>query len=71
MAIPVVPNQFQVGKNKIVHKLTKATFSFEPGDTGFKSIDWANVAETPASGKDYRREDLVRVAQQLLTKLPK
>jgi hypothetical protein len=30
MVAPVVPNQFEVGKNKIVHKPTKAAFSFKP-----------------------------------------
>jgi hypothetical protein len=29
MATPVVPSQFAVGKHKIVHKPTKATFSFD------------------------------------------
>jgi hypothetical protein len=33
MATPVVPSQFAVGKNKIVHKPTKATFSFDTGHT--------------------------------------
>jgi len=27
MVAPVVPNQFEVGKNKIVHKPTKATLA--------------------------------------------
>jgi hypothetical protein len=29
MVAPVVPSQFEVGKNKIVHKPTKAAFSFD------------------------------------------
>jgi hypothetical protein len=29
MAMPVVPSQFEVGKNRIIHKPTMATFSFE------------------------------------------
>ena len=33
MATPVVPNQFAVGKNRIIHKPTTATFSFETGHT--------------------------------------
>jgi hypothetical protein len=40
MATPVVPNQFAVGKNRIIHKPTTATFSFETGHTTFKSINW-------------------------------
>jgi len=39
MATPVVPNQFAVGKNRIVHKPTAAIFSFDTGDTTFKSVD--------------------------------
>jgi hypothetical protein len=71
MPIPVVPNQFQVGKNKILHKPTKATFNFDTGNAAFRSIDWGLAVEQPATAKDYRREDVARVAQQLLTKLPK
>jgi hypothetical protein len=40
MATPVVPSQFAVGKNRIIHKPTTATFSFETGQTTFKSINW-------------------------------
>ncbi|TMK03758.1 MAG: hypothetical protein E6G74_03815 [Alphaproteobacteria bacterium] len=71
MATPVVPNQFAVGKNRIIHKPTAATFSFDTGDTTFKSIDWGRVDEQRSSGLDYRKDDIVRVAQQLLMKLPR
>jgi hypothetical protein len=71
MVTPVVPNQFQVGKNKIVHKATGSTFNFDTGKATFKSVDWGSVSEEPAAGKGYRRDDLLRVAQQLLTKLPR
>jgi hypothetical protein len=70
MATPVVPNQFAVGKNTIVHKPTRATFSFETGHTAFKSIDWGG-AEQRSSALDYRKDDIIRVAQQLLSKLPR
>jgi len=43
MAAPVVPNQFTVGKNRIIHKPTTATFSFETGHTTFKSISWGRA----------------------------
>ena len=71
MATPVVPNQFAVGKNKIIHKPTTATFSFETGQTTFKSIDWGRADEQLSSGQNYRKDDIVRVAQQLLSKLPR
>jgi len=71
MATPVVPNQFAVGKNRIIHKPTTATFSFDTGDTTFKSIDWGRADEQRSSGPDYRKDDIVRVAQQLLMKLPR
>ena len=35
MAAPIVPSQFAVGKNKIIHKPTAATFSFDTGHTTF------------------------------------
>jgi hypothetical protein len=71
MATPVVPNQFAVGKNRIIHKPTTATFSFETGQTTFKSIDWGRADEQRSSGLDYRKDDIMRVAQQLLSKLPR
>jgi len=45
MATPVVPNQFTVGKNRIVHKPTTAIFSFETGRTTFKSVNWGRADE--------------------------
>jgi hypothetical protein len=71
MAVPVVPNQFAVGKSKIVHKPTSATFSFDPGQTVIKSIDWGGAEKQGTTGPVYRKEDIVRVAQQLLNKLPR
>jgi hypothetical protein len=71
MATPVVPNQFTVGKNRIVHKPTTAIFSFETGRTTFKSVDWGRADEQPSSGLVYRKDDIMRVAQQLLSKLPR
>ena len=65
----LVPSQFAVGKNRIIHKPTTATFSFEAGRTTFKSINWAD--EQLSSGLDYRKDDIIRVAQQLLSRLPK
>jgi hypothetical protein len=71
MVKPVVPNQFELGKNKIVHKPTKATFSFKMGDASFKSVNWGRLSEPLATGQDYRKDDVMRVAQQLLNKLPR
>ena len=71
MVAPVVPNQFEVGKNKIVHKPTQATFSFDPGQTTFKSVDWGRAGERLSTGQDYRQDDVMRVARQLLSKLPR
>ena len=71
MAAPVAPSQFEVGKNKIVHKPTKAIFSFDTGHTTFKSVNWGRAGEQFSSGQDYRKDDVMRVAQQLLTKLPR
>ena len=71
MATPVVPSQFTVGKNKIVHKPTMATFSFDTGHTTFKSVNWGRAGEQLSTGQDYRKDDVMRVAQQLLSKLPR
>jgi hypothetical protein len=71
MPTPVVPNQFSVGKNQIVHKPTRATFRFDTGQTTFKSVDWEGAGEQRSAGPDYRKEDIMRVAQQLLGKLPR
>jgi hypothetical protein len=50
MVAPVVPSQFAVGKNKIVHRPTTATFGFETGRTTFKSINWGRADEQLSSG---------------------
>jgi len=71
MVTPVVPNQFEVGKNKIVHKPTKATFNFDRGNTTFKSVNWGPADEQLSSGQDYRKDAVMRVAQHLLNKLPR
>jgi hypothetical protein len=66
MVAPVVPSQFEVGKNKIVHKPTKAAFSFDTGHTTFKSVNWGRAGEPLSNGQNYRKDDVMRVAQQLL-----
>jgi hypothetical protein len=71
MAAPVVPSQFAVGKNRIIHKPTRATFGFDKSHTTFKSINWGHAGEQLSSGTDYRKDDIIRVAQQLLSKLPR
>ena len=71
MVTPVVPSQFALGKNKIVHKPTAATFSFDTGDTTFKTVHWGRVSEQPPSSSDFRKDDIIRVAQQLLSRLPR
>ena len=67
MATPVVPSQFAVGKSRIIHGPTIATFGFETGHTTFKSINWGREDEQLSSGL-YRKDDIIRVAQQLLSK---
>jgi hypothetical protein len=71
MVTPVVPNQFSLGKNKIVHKPTNATFSFDTGQTAFKSVEWGRLSEQPSAGAAYRKDDVLRVAQQLLSRVPR
>ena len=71
MATPVVPSQFTVGKNRIIHKPTTATFSFQTGHTTFRSINWGRADEQLSSGLAYRKDDIIRVTQQLLSKLPR
>ena len=71
MVMPVVPNQFEVGKSKIVHKPTQATFNFDAGDTFFKSVNWGRAGQQSSTSQDYRKDDVMRVAGQLLRKLPR
>jgi hypothetical protein len=71
MVTPVVPSQFPVGKNRIIHKPTTATFGFGTGNTTFKSINWGRADEQLSSDLDSRKDDIIRVAQQLLSKLPR
>ena len=69
MATPVVTRQFALGKNMITRRPTAATFSFETGHTTFKSIDWGRAEEQTSSGPQYRKDDIIRVAQRLLSRL--
>jgi hypothetical protein len=71
MATAVVASQFAVGKNRIVHKPTVASFSFDTRHNTFKSINWGRAGDPLASGHSYRKDDIIRVAQQLLSKLPR
>jgi hypothetical protein len=71
MPMPVVPNQFEVGKNKLVHKPTRASFSFDKGKTNFKSVDWGSAGAEPATDRSFRKEDVMRVAQQILDRIPR
>ena len=71
MRTPIVPNQFELGKNKMVHKPTAATLLFDTGDTIFKSVSWGRAGEQLDGGQEYRKEDFMRVAQQLLVKIPR
>jgi hypothetical protein len=71
MVKPVVPNQFEVGKNEIVHKPTRTTFNFDTGDTVFKSVKWGSAGAQSSTDEDYRKDDVMRVAQHLLSKLPR
>src|SRR5262249_45290606 len=67
MATPVVPNQFAVGKNRIIHKPTTATFSFETGHTTFKSINWGRADEQlswPKLPQRRHHTDCAAVAEQ-------
>jgi hypothetical protein len=61
MATPVVPSQFAVGKNRIIHKPTTATFSFDTGHTTFKSFNW---------GRAERRFDKAIIEQRRLRAIP-
>jgi hypothetical protein len=71
MAAPIVPSQFEVGKNKIVHKPTRATFIIDKNHSAFNSVDWGRAGEEEGAGPTYRKEDILRVAQQLLSRIPR
>jgi hypothetical protein len=71
MAAPVVPSQVAVGKNRIIHKPTTTTFSFDTGHPSFKRINWGRADQQLSSGTAYRKDHIIRVAQQLLGKLPR
>ena len=71
MASPVLPSQFTVRRNRIVHKPSAASFTFDTNHNTFKSINWGHADEQLSSGTAYRKDDIIRVAQQLLGKLPR
>jgi hypothetical protein len=71
MATPVVPSQFAVGKNRIIHKPTTATFSFETELYHLQEHQLGACGRATIIWPTYRRDDIIRVAQQLLSKLPR
>jgi hypothetical protein len=71
MAAPVVA-QSVCGRQEQNHsQATTAMLSFETGHTTFKSTNWGRADEQLPSGLDYRKADTIRVAHQLLSKLPR
>jgi hypothetical protein len=65
-----VPSQFAVGKNRIIHKPTTATFSFEtaipPSRASIGDVRTNNYHLAYITERGHQR-----VAQQLLSKLPR
>src|SRR5262245_10751895 len=68
MATPVVPNQLSA---KTEYGAADASRPRRRGERTFKSINWGRAGEPLASGLNYRKDDIIRVAQQLLSKLPR
>jgi hypothetical protein len=64
MATPVVPSQFAVGKNRIIHKPTTATFSFE---TGQPRLWRGRSRRTRSSAESRRASDICRQVRRLTT----
>ena len=46
----------------------KVELNFDTGNTTFKSVNWGRAGEKLSSGPNYRKDDIMRVAQQLLSR---
>jgi hypothetical protein len=63
-----------VGNRVRMRRLMLKMSQTKLGDTGhttFKSINWGRADEPLSSGQAYRKDDIIHVAQQLLSKLPR
>jgi hypothetical protein len=65
---PVSRDQFEWEDNRLVHKPTNARFawSYPNGESESYTLNWGSAGDRLSNGEDYDREDVVRVAKELL-----
>lgn len=66
----VTEDQFQVDENEVVHRPTGARWTAYPGRPEPHLCSAGMLGSLLPSGEDYRREDVERVALQLLAARP-
>ena len=64
----VTQEQFESKENEVVHKPTGARFTAYKGIAQPHIVNWGRCGEVLASGEDYDREDVQRVAVTLLAR---
>lgn len=68
MKTPVKRDDFEIRDNEVVHKPTGARFSAYPGSKATKSVNWGRADEVLESGANYDRDEILRCAEELLSK---
>jgi len=65
---PVSRDQFEWDGNRLIHKPSKATFAWAYPNSESDSVvmNWGLAGDLLPSGEDYDREDVGRVAKELL-----
>ena len=68
MSTPVKLDDFEVRENEVIHKPTGARVSAHPGREEPVRVNWGRAGEVLDNGAKYDRDDIMRVAKELLAK---
>ena len=66
MSTPVKLADFEIRENEVIHKPTGARLSAHPGLEEPAWVSWGRAGEVLDTGAEYDRDDVFRVAKELL-----
>jgi hypothetical protein len=62
----VTDEQFEISEDKVTHIPTGAWFIAHPGRPWIANRNWGRAGDLLDNGDEYRRADILAMAQQLL-----
>jgi hypothetical protein len=62
----VTGEQFELGRDSVLHKPTRARFYFFHDRSAFSDVSWGSVGSVLESGEDHRQEDVRAGAERFL-----